>query len=340
MPYNQYFSEPKDPHKQTTKTGILLVNLGTPSDLSYPTLRKYYWQFLSDPRVVEKNPYFWKTLLQTILLQIIPFKGRKNYKKIWKQDLNESPLLTYTRSQAEKLQKAYADDVIVEFAMRYSTPSIEGKMKHLKQQGVQKLLIFPLYPQYAGATVASVYDAVFDTMKKIRWMPELKMVTQYHNHPSYILALKNSIEETYQDLKNEPDVLVCSYHGIPKRYWQQGDPYPCHCFQTTKLLRESLDWSEEKIISTFQSRFGREEWVQPYTDIKVTELAKEGVKNIAVVSPAFASDCIETLEELDMSLRDEFIAAGGKSFTRIPCLNDTEDHIHMIKQIADEKLCM
>lgn len=338
MPYNQYFSEVKEPHKQQYKTGVLLVNLGTPADLSYKTLRKYYWQFLSDPRVVEKCPAFWKTLLQCVLLQIIPFKGQKNYKKVWDKEKNESPLLTHTRNQAEKVQNLYGDDLVVDFAMRYGAPSIEEKMKKMKAQGVQKLVIFPLYPQYAGATTASVYDAVFDCMKKFRWMPELKMIMNYQDHPAYISALKKTIEDAYNTAETKPETLVCSYHGIPKRYWKNGDPYPCHCFHTTKLLKESLGWGDEQIISTFQSRFGKEEWVQPYSDKHVENLAENGVKNIAVISPAFASDCIETLEELDMEMREDFLAAGGTNFVRIPCLNDSDAHIDMMKQIIDEKL--
>ena len=337
--YNIYKSEVKEPHKQTYKKGVLLVNLGTPADLSYKTLRKYYAQFIGDARVVERPPLFWKTLLQLVLLQIIPLKGRAKYRMVWNKQKNESPLLTTTRSQAEALQALYEKQgVVVEFAMRYGNPSIEEKMDILKQHGVQELVILPLYPQYSASTVASVYDEVFRVMQTYRWMPELKMVMNYHKHPSYIHALKNSVQTAYNNAAERPQRLVCSYHGIPKSYWKKGDPYPCHCFETTKKLTEALGFKENEIISTFQSRFGREEWVKPYTDDVVKKLVEDGVTNIAVISPAFASDCVETLEELDMELKDVFLDAGGVTYTRLPCLNASDDHIMMMKHIVDDKL--
>lgn len=342
MPYKP---EIKEPHKTKRKKGVLIVNLGTPENLSYTTLRKYYWQFLSDPRVVEKSPYFWKPLLQGILLQIIPFKGKKNYAKIWDTEKNASPLRVITETQTEKLLSLfspYKDTLEIAFAMRYGTPSIEEEIDALRLKGVQEILIFPLYPHYSAATVGSVYDTVFDALKKIRFMPEIKMIRHYYTHPLYIKALVSRIQETLKSTETRPEKLLCSYHGIPKRYWEQGDPYPCHCFETTALLQEGLKETfpspKEHILSSFQSRFGKEPWVKPYTDEEVVRLAQEGVKHLAVVSPAFASDCIETLEELDGELKDLFLQHGGKTFTRVPCLNADALHIKLMEALIHEKL--
>ncbi|MEC8467376.1 MAG: ferrochelatase, partial [Pseudomonadota bacterium] len=264
-----------------------------------------------------------------------------NYKKIWNRAQNESPLLTTTRAQCQKLQQHYQkQNVAVEFAMRYGQPTIEEKILKLKQQGCKKIVIFPLYPQYSAVTTASVCDNAFDALKKMRWMPAIKVASPYYKHPSYITALKNSVETHLKKVgqKLEDVRLVCSYHDIPKRYFENGDPYPCHCTKTTMDLQQALKLESNQIDQVYQSRFGKEEWMQPYFDKHIEKLAEDGHKNVVVISPAFAADCVETLEELQIEGAEEFKAAGGDHYSVVPCLNDSEDSIEMLKTLIDEEL--
>lgn len=338
----KYINEPKPDHKNLKfQTGVLLVNLGTPSATDYFSMRRYLKQFLSDPRVVEVSRPVWWFVLNVILLSFIPFRSAKNYKKIWNRAQNESPLLTTTRAQCQKLQQHYQkQNVAVEFAMRYGQPTIEEKILKLKQQGCKKIVIFPLYPQYSAVTTASVCDNAFDALKKMRWMPAIKVANPYYKHPSYITALKNSVETHLKKVgqKLEDVRLVCSYHGIPKRYFENGDPYPCHCTKTTMDLQQALQLESNQIDQVYQSRFGKEEWMQPYFDKHIEKLAEDGHKNVVVISPAFAADCVETLEELQIEGAEEFKAAGGDHYSVVPCLNDSEDSIEMLKTLIDEEL--
>ncbi len=338
----KYINEPKPDHKNLKfQTGVLLVNLGTPSATDYFSMRRYLKQFLSDPRVVEVSRPVWWFVLNVILLSFIPFRSAKNYKKIWNRAQNESPLLTTTRAQCQKLQQHYQkQNVAVEFAMRYGQPTIEEKILKLKQQGCKKIVIFPLYPQYSAVTTASVCDNTFDALKKMRWMPAIKVASPYYKHPSYITALKNSVETHLKKVgqKLEDVRLVCSYHGIPKRYFENGDPYPCHCTKTTMDLQQALKLESNQIDQVYQSRFGKEEWMQPYFDKHIEKLAEDGHKNVVVISPAFAADCVETLEELQIEGAEEFKAAGGDHYSVVPCLNDSEDSIEMLKTLIDEEL--
>lgn len=338
----KYKTEPQYSHENpANKTGVLIINLGTPSALDYFSMRRYLKQFLSDPRVVEKNRAVWWCILNIILLSFIPFRSAKNYAKIWNREKDESPLLTTTRAQAEKLQAEFENtDTVVDFAMRYGTPSIESKIGTLKAKGCKKILIFPLYPQYSAVTTASVCDNTFDALKKLRWMPAIKVAQPYFKHKAYINALTQSIKEHTKnhhiDLKNTK--LVCSYHGIPQSYWEGGDPYPCHCTGTTKALQASLKLEDAQISKVYQSRFGRDPWVQPYFDEHLEELAAKGQKNVLVISPAFASDCVETLEELSIAGKEDFLAAGGENYSVVPCLNDSENGIKMLKTLISEEL--
>lgn len=338
----KYNKEPKPNHdKPNFNVGVLLINLGTPSATDYFSMRKYLKQFLSDPRVVEMNRPVWWFILNVILLSFIPFRSAKNYKKIWNKDRNESPLLTTTRAQAEKLQKMYeGKNIFVDFAMRYGAPSIEEKINILKEKKCKKILIFPLYPQYSAVTTASVCDNTFDALKKLRWMPTIKVASPYYKHPSYIKALKKTITEHMKKMgrtfKNTK--LICSYHGIPKRYFESGDPYPCHCTKTTMEIQHALGLSNDEIDLVYQSRFGKEEWMQPYFDKHIEKLPPKGTENIVIVSPAFASDCVETLEELQIAGAETFKESGGNHYSVVPCLNDSEEGIKMLKTLLDEEL--
>lgn len=332
----KYKTEPSLDHKSlpNARIGVLLVNLGTPSALDYFSMRRYLKQFLEDPRVVEMNRFLWKSILNGVLLNFIPQRSARNYTKIWDQEKDESPLLQITRSQAEKLQEAYGDDVIIDFAMRYGQPSIESKIEKMKEQGVTKLAIFPLYPQYSAVTTASVMDDVFDTLKKTRTIPTIRMADPYYDDPAYIDALAKSMSDKLDD----DTLLITSYHGLPKRYFTNGDPYSCHCYKTTRLLKEKLNLSDDQVMVTFQSRFGKEEWLKPYFDHTLEELPSQGKKKIAVMTPGFASDCVETLEEVAIGGKEAFLEAGGESFDFIPCLNDSQNSINMLKTLTDNAL--
>ena len=324
------------------KVGVLLANLGTPDHYSYWPMRRYLNEFLSDTRVIDYPKWKWQPLLQTIILTKRPFSSGANYKSIWNEELNESPLMTITKQQtkalAAKMQDAYGGKVMVDYCMRYGNPSTQSKVDAMVKAGCRKILFFPLYPQYAGATSATANDQFFRALMDQTWQPTARVVDPYFEHPQYIEALAQSVERGYAALSEQPDMLVVSYHGMPRRYLMQGDPYHCQCQKTTRLLRERLGWGESRITTTFQSVFGPEEWLKPYTVDHVAELARQGKKKIAVIAPAFSADCIETLEEINEEIRESFEHAGGESFTYIPCLNDDPAHIDALSTVIAENL--
>lgn len=319
------------PPVKQEKVGILLANLGTPDNYDYWSMRRYLNEFLSDRRVIDYAPWKWQPLLQTIILTKRPFTSGAAYKSIWNHDKGESPLMTITKDQTTKLRDAlhtrYGDQVMVDFCMRYGNPSTPSKVSEMVAAGCRKILFFPLYPQYAGATTATANDQFFRALMAEKWQPVARTASPYFDDPAYIDALAQSIERAYAKLDTRPDILVCSYHGVPVRYLMEGDPYHCHCQKTTRLLKERLGWADTDITTTFQSRFGPEEWLQPYTVEEVARLAEAGKKNIAVCAPAFSADCIETLEEINEEIHESFEEAGGEHFTYIPCLNDDDAHI-------------
>ena len=330
------------PPVKTPKIGVLLANLGTPDGYDYWSMRRYLNEFLSDKRVVDYASWKWQPLLQLIILTKRPFSSGANYKLIWNNDLNESPLLTITKAQTAAIAQAVADrhgaGVMVDFCMRYGNPSTEARVKAMVAAGCEKILFFPLYPHYAGATSATANDQFFRAMMQEKRQPAVRTVPEYFVHPLYIDALARSVEAAYAKLETRPDVLVASYHGMPKRYLMEGDPYHCQCQKTSRLLRERLGWEKGAIDTTFQSVFGPEEWLKPYTVEHVAELAKAGKKRIAVMAPAFSADCIETLEEINGEIREAFEHAGGEEFTYIPCLNDEPAHIDALVAVIEENL--
>jgi len=329
------------PSVSVGKIGVLLVNLGTPDSTGWWDIRRYLKQFLSDPRVIEVNPLLWQVILNVFILTFRPAKTARAYQKIWLKEPNESPLRYYTRQQSAKLSAAMGDEhsqVVVDWAMRYGNPSIESRLQALQDQGCRKVLVIPLYPQYCAATTATVCDEVFRCLGQMRWQPTLRVAHPYDAHPAYIDALAASVQDHLAGLDWQPEVVLASYHGIPKEYFDKGDPYHCYCYKTTRLLREKLGWDAQQLQQSFQSRFGPREWLQPYTDHTLEKLAQSGVKKLAVICPGFAADCVETLEEIDMEAREIFLAAGGEAFTLIPCLNDREDHIAMLRQLVRENI--
>ncbi|MEL6952621.1 MAG: ferrochelatase [Pseudomonadota bacterium] len=324
------------------RVGILVANLGTPDDYTYWPMRRYLSEFLSDRRVIDYSPWIWQPLLQLVILSKRPFSSGAAYKSIWNHDEGESPLMTITKAQTAKLKammaERFGDDVVVDFCMRYGNPSTKSKVEAMRAQGCQKILFLPLYPQYAGATSGTACDEFFRSLMEIKWQPIVRTVKPYYEHPLYIEALAQSIERNFVKLEHRPDVLVCSYHGIPNRYVYEGDPYHCECLTTTDLLRARLGWDDVEVVPTFQSRFGPEEWIQPYTVEEVARLAEAGKKRIAVCAPAFSADCIETLEEINEEIRESFEEAGGEEFTYIPCLNDDQAHIKALGQVIQDNL--
>ena len=319
------------------KTGILLVNLGTPDSTSWLDIRRYLKEFLSDKRVIEVNPFVWKIILNLFILTFRPAKTAKAYKEIWMQKENMSPLRYYTEKQAEKLSNLIQkDDVFIDYAMRYGNPSIKSKIFNLHEKGCEHLIVLPLYPQYAAATTATVCDEVYRTLMNMRWQPSLKIIPHYESEPLYIDALVNSLKIKLSEINWKPDLIVASYHGIPKKYFDKGDPYHCYCHKTTRLISEKF--KEIDIKTTFQSRFGPEEWLQPYTDKTLENLPKEGKKNILVICPGFASDCVETSEEISIQGKESFLKAGGNKFELVPCLNDNQDHIELLRHLVNKNL--
>lgn len=324
------------------RIGILLANLGTPDGYGYWPMRRYLNEFLSDKRVIDYPGWKWQPLLQTVILGKRPFTSGANYKLIWNHELDESPLMTITKAQtaaiAAELKARHGDAVMVDFCMRYGNPSTESKVQAMIAAGCEKIVFFPLYPHYAGATSATANDQFFRVLMKEKRQPAVRTVPEYFEHPLYIDALAQSVQTAWDTLERKPDVLVASYHGMPIRYLTEGDPYHCQCQKTSRLLRERLGWRPEMIDTTFQSVFGPEEWLKPYTVEHVAKLAREGRKHIAVIAPAFSADCIETLEEINGEIRESFEHAGGEVFTYIPCLNDQPAHIRALVAVIGDNL--
>lgn len=340
-PDNRSFALPADhPPVVGGKIGILIMNLGTPEATSYWPMRRYLKEFLSDPRVIETNRALWWVILNGIVLTFRPKKSGHAYEQIWNKERNESPLKTITRSQSEQLSELYSGNqkIVVDWAMRYGLPPVKERIEHLKSLGCDKVVLFPLYPQYSATTTATALDKTYDALKQMRWQPAIRTVPPYHDDPAYIDALAASLKAHLKSIDYKPDVVVASFHGLPKSYLMRGDPYHCHCQKTARLLREKMGMKEGELIITFQSRFGTEEWLQPYTDQTIEELAKDGVRNVVVITPGFSSDCVETLEEIAIGVMETFMENGGENFSVAPCLNDSTASISMLKKLIDREL--
>ena len=325
-------------HGSKPKIGVLLTNLGTPDEPTAKSLRVYLKEFLSDTRVIETPKWIWWLILNVIILNIRPAKSAKLYKSIWAD--GGSPLMVNAKNQLELTKAKFKDThphIIFDLGMRYGNPSIHSALNNLRRHNCDKIIILPLYPQYCAATTGSTFDAVAKEFLKWRWVPALRFISNYHTHPQYIEALCNSIKE-YWETNSKPKKIIFSYHGVPKKYLDKGDPYHCFCHRTTRLVKEKMGLDEELCLTTFQSRFGPAEWLQPYTDKTIEKFAQEGIDDIQVISPAFSSDCLETIEELNGENREIFIENGGKNFGYIPCLNDREDHIQMIESLIKLEL--
>ena len=319
------------------KTGVLLINLGTPDSTKWLDIRRYLKEFLSDRRVIEVNPFLWQIILNIFILNLRPSKTAKAYKEIWMKKEDMSPLRYYTIMQTKKLlDKIGNADLIIDYAMRYGNPSIKSKIHKLHEAGCERLIILPLYPQYAAATTATVCDEVYRVLMKMRWQPSLQIIPHYESDPLYIKALSNSLNIKISELNWKPDLILASYHGIPQKYFDKGDPYHCYCQKTSRLLSE--EFKDIKIITTFQSRFGPEAWLKPYTDKTLESLPKEGKKNILVICPGFSSDCVETLEEISIQGKETFLKSGGANFDVVPCLNDNDDHINLLEKLTKKIL--
>ncbi|KQQ79485.1 ferrochelatase [Aureimonas sp. Leaf324] len=331
---------PGHPPVKPKKVGVLLVNLGTPDGTDYKPMRRYLKEFLSDKRVIEWPRAAWFPILYGIVLNTRPKKSGHAYEQIWNKERNESPLRTFTRAQGEKLAQRMSGerDVVVDWGMRYGNPSIATRVEALRAEGCERILCFPLYPQYSASTTATVNDKFFEHLMAQRWMPAVRTVPAYHDEPVYIEALARSIETHLASLPFEPERVIASYHGIPQSYFRKGDPYHCHCQKTSRLVEERLGWEKGRFMTTFQSRFGPEEWLQPYTDKTVEALAKQGIKRIAVLNPGFVSDCLETLEEIAGEAGEIFREHGGEHFSHIPCLNDSEDGMDVIEHMVRREL--
>lgn len=327
------------PNIHTPKIGVLLLNLGTPDATDYWSMRRYLSEFLSDRRVIETNPLIWQPILQGIILSRRPQKSGANYGRIWDREANDSPLRVISRRQAEKLQARLGEAVLVDFGMRYGNPSTAARLDALQRAGCQRILLVPLYPQYSATTTATANDKAFEVLGKMRWQPAIRTMPAYFSEPAYIEALARSVAEGVAALDFEPDLVLTSYHGMPKEYLEKGDPYYYQCLETTRLVREHLGWPEERLMVTFQSRFGRSEWLQPYTDQTLMALPGQGKKKIAVLAPAFSVDCIETLEEIAITGHEQFEHAGGEKFAYIPCLNDSEAGMAMLEALVRKELC-
>jgi ferrochelatase len=326
--------------KDSAGIGVLLVNLGTPDATDYWSMRRYLKEFLSDPRVIETNRVLWWFALNCVILPVRPARKGRDYDKIWNRERKESPLKTITRAQAEKLAAHFTGDrrIAVDWAMRYGNPSIPSRLEVLQKKSCERILIVPLYPQYAAATTASVADKVSEALAKVRRQPTLRFVPPYFDEAAYIEAVASSVEEDLAKLSWKPEVVLASFHGIPAEYVRKGDPYESQCAETARLLRERLKLDEGKFRLTFQSRFGRAEWLKPATDETVRALAQSGVKNLAVVTPGFSADCLETLEEIAGENAEIFRHAGGERFAAISCLNDSERGMRLIQGLVEREL--
>ncbi|GLR71841.1 ferrochelatase [Agaribacter marinus] len=335
----KYRSQESFTHEQADKIGVLVTNLGTPDAPTKQALRPYLKQFLSDPRVVEVPKLIWWFVLNGVILNIRPKRSAHAYSTVWTEE--GSPLLTHTKAQAkgitERIHAAYGNKVLVEYAMRYGQPSIESAIDRLLNQGVRKLFVLPLYPQYCASTSGSTFDAVANDFTQRRWLPELRFLNQYHDYDDYIACVAEKIERHWQT-NGKADRLIFSYHGIPKRYLMNGDPYHCQCYKTTRLVAEKLGISEDEYMTCFQSRFGREEWLTPYTDETLKQLPEEGVKSVQMVCPGFSSDCLETIEEIGVENRDYFMASGGERYEYIAALNSDTSHLDMLTTLIKQNI--
>ena len=319
------------------KVGVLLINLGTPDSTGWWDIRKYLKEFLSDRRVIELHPLLWQIILNVFILNLKPTKTAKAYKEIWMKNENMSPLRYYTIMQTKKLlDRMDNKNYIIDYAMRYGNPSIKDRIYKLQEAGCERLIILPLYPQYAAATTATVCDEVYRVLMQMRWQPSLQIIPHYESEPLYIKALSNSLNLKVSELNWKPDLIIASYHGIPQKYFDKGDPYYCYCHKTSRLLSEEFTTIEIK--TTFQSRFGPEAWLKPYTDKTLESLPNEGKKNILVICPGFSSDCVETLEEISMQGKESFLKSGGKNYDVVPCLNDNDDHINLLEKLTKSAL--
>jgi protoporphyrin/coproporphyrin ferrochelatase len=319
--------------------GVLLVNLGSPDGTDAASVRRYLKEFLSDRRVIEDNSLTWKLVFNLIILPLRPRRRGRAYAKVWNREKNEAPLKTITRAQAEKLGESLSGrPIVVDWAMRYGSPSIAARLDALAARDCERILLVPLYPQYAAATTATVCDEAFRALTRMRHQPALRVTPAYYDDPVYIGALATSLRDELAKLAFEPEIILVSYHGMPKDYVRRGDPYFDHCVVTTRLLREQLGLSDEKLIMTFQSRFGQAVWLQPYTDRTVRGMAKRGVKNLAVLTPGFAADCLETLEEIAIENAHIFKRHGGENFAAIPCLNDSDLGMRVIAHLVTREL--
>ena len=322
----------------TGKPGLLLVNLGSPDAPTAKAVRKYLFEFLHDKRVIETSRWIWCLILHGIILRVRPARSARAYAKVWGEEDGEGPLINITRQQAAGLSQRLGSDVHIEIAMRYGNPSIGSGLDSLASKGCTQIAVLPMYPQFAGATTASVYDGIAKALKKRKNLPEIRILRDYHEDPRYIKALGDSLRSHLESLTWTPDVVLTSYHGLPQSYVDDGDPYHKECIRTTDLLREYLDMSEDQLLITFQSRFGPKAWLQPYTDKVLEALPEEAIKKVAVMMPGFSADCLETLEEIKIEAHEIFEKHGGEKFTAIPCLNDNPAHLDFLAELAKERL--
>ena len=330
---------PGHPPIPQKKIGLLLINLGTPEATDYWSMRRYLKEFLSDPRVIETNRVLWWLILNGIILNFRPQRSGHAYEKIWNREKNESPLKTFTRAQSEKLTAALGrDKPIIDWAMRYGKPSIAERLQVMKDQGCDKILLMPLYPQYSAATTATVLDKAYELLGTMRWQPAIRTLPPYFDEPAYIDAVAESLNAHLASLTWKPDRILIAFHGLPREYLDKGDPYHCHCQKSARLVREKLKLSPEFAQIVFQSRFGRTEWLKPYAQETVEALPKQGVKNLVMISPGFVSDCVETLEELAIGLKETFKEAGGENFSVVPCLNDSVGGMKLLESFARNEL--
>ncbi len=331
---------PNHPPILPRKTGLLLMNLGTPEATDYWSMRRYLKEFLSDRRVIELPRILWWPILNLIILSFRPTKSGHAYKQIWNTEKNESPLKTFTRSQAEKVSAALGGGrkLVVDWAMRYGQPPVKERLEALKAQGCDKIVLFPLYPQYSAATTATALDKAYEALQAMRWQPSIRTVPPYFDHPAYIDAIAASLKKYMDSLSWKPDRILLAFHGLPREYLDKGDPYHCHCQKTARLVREKLGMSADFAQIVFQSRFGKAEWLKPYAQDTVEGLPAQGVKNLLMISPGFSSDCVETLEELAIGLQETFHENGGENFAVVPCLNDSAESIAMLTRLARDEL--
>ncbi len=331
---------PGHPPVASPRPGLLLINLGTPEATDYWSMRRYLKEFLSDRRVIETNRVLWWFILNVIILTTRPKRSGHAYASIWNHEKNESPLKTFTRSQAEKLAGALdrGERLVVDWAMRYGFPPVGKQIMALKEMGCERIVLFPLYPQYSAATTATALDKAYEALQSMRWQPMIRVVPPYYDHPAYIDAIAESLQNHLTTLDWAPERILVAFHGLPREYLDKGDPYHCQCQKTARLLREKLGYSKDVMHIVFQSRFGKAEWLKPYAQDTVEALPSQGVKKLLMISPGFASDCVETLEELAIGLKESFLARGGDRFSVVPCLNDSQSSIALLKTLAENEL--